>query len=448
MFNNVDNQMSPDKSPNMIKINSGTKRVNNLPLYIICGFILCFFLSMTYLITNKSSSKNSSPDVAQSNQTNTTKMHAQAVIGEYKHGVIPAISEETEVSPLSLNQPINNRSNHKLVNDEEATLQQLPSNEDIERIRRLKIQQMDTAIRAKTKIPVDLPKTMTGTPAISYGVLPADGHSNDPTAIYQAGVAQLQGSNVSRADGLEGNDAPKLVAVSGNLVQAPNNTSDAMKQFASKNQEDRWRLDSSPEAPRTPYELRAGFVLPAILISGINSDLPGQIIAQVAQSVYDTPTGKHLLIPQGSKLVGSYSSEVAYGQSRVLVAWQRITFPDGKAMDIGAMPGADSAGYSGFNDQVNNHYFRIFGSAIMMSAITAGFAYSQDVNEEDDWFAAPTASSELSAALGQQLGDVASQMIAKNLNISPTLEIRPGYRFNVMVTKDITFSKPYQSFDY
>jgi type IV secretory pathway VirB10-like protein len=113
---------------------------------------------------------------------------------------------------------------------------------------------------------------------------------------------------------------------------------------AGSGQGDRWRLDSQPEAPRSPFELRAGFVVPATLISGINSDLPGQIMAQVAQNVYDTPTGKHLLIPQGSRLVGSYSSDVAYGQSRVLVAWQRIVFPDGKAMDIGAMPGADSAG--------------------------------------------------------------------------------------------------------
>jgi type IV secretory pathway VirB10-like protein len=98
-------------------------------------------------------------------------------------------------------------------------------------------------------------------------------------------------------------------------------------------------------------------------------------MAQIAQNVYDTPTGKHLLIPQGSRLVGSYSSDVAYGQARVLVAWQRIVFPDGKAMDIGTMPGADSAGYAGFNDQVNNHYLRVFGSAFLMSGVIAAVSY-------------------------------------------------------------------------
>ena len=168
-------------------------------------------------------------------------------------------------------------------------------------------------------------------------------------------------------------------------------------------------------------------------------------MGQVAQNVYDTATGKYLLIPQGSRLVGQYSSAVAYGQARVLVAWQRIVFPDGKAMDIGSMPGADSAGYAGLNDQVNNHYFRLFASAFLMSGVTAGITLSQP---QQTSATSQTASSALSEALGQQLGQVTAQLIAKNMNIAPTLEIRPGYRFNVMVTKDMTFSKPYQAFDY
>ena len=120
-------------------------------------------------------------------------------------------------------------------------------------------------------------------------------------------------------------------------------------------------------------------------------------------------------------------------------------------MDIGAMPGADSAGYAGFNDLVDNHYLRIFGSALLMSAITAGVQYSQQgdqVTSTGNGFYSQNASSVLSQALGQQLGQTMAQMIRKNMNIAPTLEIRPGYRFNIMVAKDLTFSKPYQSFDY
>ena len=231
------------------------------------------------------------------------------------------------------------------------------------------------------------------------------------------------------------------------LLQTSSNPKNSVAQFQG-GEGDRWRLDSQPEAPRTPYELRAGYVVPATLISGINSDLPGQIMSQVAQNVYDTATGRHLLIPQGSRLVGSYSSDVAYGQARVLVAWQRIIFPDGKAMDIGAMPGADSAGYAGFNDKVNNHYFRLFGSAFLMSGVNAGITLSQDSGSAGTGSDRQRAGDAMSEALGQQLGQVMAQLIAKNMNVAPTLEIRPGYRFNVIVTKDMTFSKPYKSFDY
>ena len=146
--------------------------------------------------------------------------------------------------------------------------------------------------------------------------------------------------------------------------------------------------------------------------------------------------------------MGSYASDVTYGQSRVLIAWQRIIFPDGKALDIGSMPGADSAGYSGFYDQVNNHYLRLFGSAIMMSGVVAGVTLSQDSSNTGSTMSQQRAGDVMSAAVGQQLGQVTAEMIRKNMNTSPTLEIRPGYRFNVIVTKDMTFKTAYRQFDY
>ncbi len=217
-----------------------------------------------------------------------------------------------------------------------------------------------------------------------------------------------------------------------------------MSRFDAAGQEDRWKLDSKPERS-SPYSLLPGFVIPAVMISGINSELPGQITAQVSQDIYDTPIGQHRLIPQGARLVGEYSNDVAYGQRRVLVAWQRIIFPDGKTMDIGAMPGVDALGQSGFNDQVNNHYMRIFGSALLMSAVVAGAAYSQ--RDSGGAFGRQNAGSIMSQSLGQQLGQATTRLMMKNLNIAPTLEIRPGFRFNIVVTKDMVFSKPYQAFN-
>ena len=218
-----------------------------------------------------------------------------------------------------------------------------------------------------------------------------------------------------------------------------------MKQFAG---EKNWTNPASVEAPPVMHIIRTGSVIPATLVGGINSDLPGQIIGQVSQNVYDTPTGKHLLIPQGSRLIGEYSSQVQYGQSRVFVVWQRLVFPDSKALDLGEMPGSSGAGYAGFHDRVNNHYIRIFGSAIMMSAILAGVELTQNDQGYTQGGNQQRMSDALSEALGNQLGGVMAEMLQKNMNIAPTLEIRPGYRFNVMLVKDLVFNGPYSGFDY
>ncbi len=209
---------------------------------------------------------------------------------------------------------------------------------------------------------------------------------------------------------------------------------------------DRWASSSRPEAPLSPFELRAGFVIPGVMITGVSSELPGQIEGQVAQNVFDTATGGFLLIPQGSRLVGSYQSNAAYGQARVLIAWQRVVFPDGKTLDLGAMPGADSAGYAGFSGQVNNHYARVFGSAVMLSLIGAGAEVGSP--QTSTLGQTTTVSQAMSQQLAQQLGATATQMIQKNLSIAPTLKIRPGYRFNVVVTKDLVFQSPYRALDY
>ena len=220
---------------------------------------------------------------------------------------------------------------------------------------------------------------------------------------------------------------------------------DAYSQFAGSPDQDRWALGSEQQAPGTPYELRAGAIIPATLQTGINSELPGQITALVAQDVRDTATGKYVLIPQASRLVGTYGSDVQFGQERVLVAWQRIVWPDGKALDIGAMPGSDGAGYAGFKDLVDTHFWRLFGSALLLSGITGGIAYSQDSQAQANKV---TVGGSMSQALGQQLGQLSEEMIRKQMNVAPTIEIRPGYRFNVQVTKDLTFNGPYQAFDY
>ena len=191
----------------------------------------------------------------------------------------------------------------------------------------------------------------------------------------------------------------------------------------------------------SPYELKRGSVIPATLVTGINSDLPGRITAQVSQNVYDSATGRHLLIPQGSKLFGRYDSNVSFGQNRVLVVWTDIIFPNGSTLQIGGMAGTDAAGYGGFKHRVNNHYLRTFGSAVLVALIGAGtdMMISQDRN------AFGTANSAEDAArrsFAETFGRMSEQTVSRNLNVQPTLEIRPGYRFNVLVDQDIVFPGP------
>ena len=195
-------------------------------------------------------------------------------------------------------------------------------------------------------------------------------------------------------------------------------------------------LPNTREQAASPFEIRAGTVIPAVMVGGVDSDLPGQILGQVRENVYDTATGRYLLIPQGAKLIGTYDNRVTYGQSRVLVVWNRIIFPDGSSLDINGMPGADQGGYAGFYDEVNNHYIRIFGSALLLSLFSAGIQLSQpqpNANSNNVY----SSQQVIAGAIGQQLGNAGLAFIQRGMNLAPTLKIRPGYLFNVMVTKDI-----------
>jgi type IV secretory pathway VirB10-like protein len=209
---------------------------------------------------------------------------------------------------------------------------------------------------------------------------------------------------------------------------------------------DRWTSSGRVEPPPSKYIVQTGWTIPALLLSGMESQLTGMIIGQVASDVFDSPSGRYLLIPKGSRLVGEYSNAISFGQSRIFVAWQRLVFPNGNTLDMGAMEGADGSGEAGFHDTVNNHFLTIFGSALLMSAFTAGVTISQPQNSA--YNGNESASGALSQALGQQLGTATSQLLERNLSVPPTLKIRQGYRFNVVVVKDLIFNSEYHVPNY
>lgn len=184
----------------------------------------------------------------------------------------------------------------------------------------------------------------------------------------------------------------------------------------------------------SPYVVQAGTVIPAALITGIKSDLPGQITAQVTEHVYDSPTGSHLLIPQGARLIGQYDSQVAFGQSRVLLVWNRLIMPDGSSIVLERLQGADTQGFSGLEDEVDYHWGQLFKAAALSTLLGIGTELSSD--DESDIASAIRESAQDSAS------DIGQQIVGRQLNIQPTLTIRPGFPVRIIVNRDLVM-KPY-----
>jgi len=192
-------------------------------------------------------------------------------------------------------------------------------------------------------------------------------------------------------------------------------------------------LDSQLQPAVSEKEILAGTVIPAILTHSLNSDLPGIVNAIVSQDVYDSITHSHIVIAKGTKLNGIYDSNLSFGQEGLAVVWNRLVFSDGSTFDIGSMTGADQGGNSGFRDKVNNHYGRTFGSAILVALIGSGMQLSQPKGNSNS---GNDARETITANVAQQTGNTAQGVLNKTLNVQPTVTIKAGYRFNVMVNKD------------
>jgi type IV secretion system protein TrbI len=200
------------------------------------------------------------------------------------------------------------------------------------------------------------------------------------------------------------------------------------------------RKTVSPERlanPASRYVVQAGAVIPAALVTGLRSDLPGQVTAQVTENVYDSPTGKYLLIPQGSKLVGVYDSQISFGQDRVLLVWTRLLMPNGRSIVLERQPGADTQGFAGLEDEVDHHWSRLLMAAALSTVLGVGAELGATNNDS----AIVTA---LRRGSTDSLNQTGQQVVRRNLNVQPTITIRPGYPVRVIVNRDLVLA-PYQS---
>lgn len=199
------------------------------------------------------------------------------------------------------------------------------------------------------------------------------------------------------------------------------------------------RRTTSPDrlsSPASPFVLQAGAMIPAALLTGVRSDLPGQVIAQVTENVFDSVSGRFLLIPQGARLVGTYDSQVAFGQNRVLLAWTRLILPNGRSLVLEKLPAGDSQGYAGLQDRVDRHWGTIFGAAVLSTVLGIGAQLGQHDHENEILDA-------LRFGAAGTFNQVGQQAVGKALGVPPSIAIRPGAPVRVMVTRDLVL-EPYR----
>lgn len=408
----------------------GMKRLNRMPLFFGIGILVLFLAVLVYGLSSRglrfgqqNPNENGSGTPASTFADQLKRGVKDGIIGDREDQPpvfqpTPVPQQEVAARPLELEiktEPSEPRRS-RMESDEEWNARML--REQREQIFREQQRQRMASFQAKGAA-YDSPLKIDITDAAAQG--PAS-------------------SGARQANGAAGEGSQDLYAAAlraGAAGQVDQNGQASKEDFFNADIKDLGYLPNRVVPQQSRYELKRGSVIPATLITGINSDLPGRITAQVSQNVYDSATGHFMLVPQGTKLFGRYDSKVSFGQNRALVIWTDIIFPNGSTLQIGGMAGTDSEGYGGFKDKVDNHYLRTFGSAALVAFIGTGIDMSMP--QSSTLATQDTASDAARRNFAETFGRVAEHTISKNLNVQPTIMIRPGYRFNVLVDQDIIF---------
>lgn len=429
----------PDDSPDLLSRppsrGPGVRRLNRVPLFIVIGLVVLVLLILVYTAATRGQRAQMDASDAEG-EGQVTASAPPELAGSQEAGAIPAAVVGPTIDPTT-GAVVGPDGMMPGGPPQQVMVQQRPPNPYDQDWARYHQQRLQVAQTREGEF-------MSALNAPSSVQLASTQGNATPDAAALGGLAGMQGMAGAGVPGAPG--APGAGMGAGGGAGAPDNDSEfngqqAKREFINNRTRESNYSPAVRMAAVSPFEMKAGTVIPAVMLGGVNSDLPGQILGQVSENVYDTKTGRHLLIPQGSRLVGTYDNGVTMGQNRVLVVWKRVIFPDASSLDLDFMPGADQGGYGGFRDRVNNHYGKTFASALMLSLFSAGIQISQPRNQSvlDN----PTYGQTAAGAVGQQLGVAGSQIMQRNLRIQPTLEIRPGYRFNVTVTKDLVI-QPWQ----
>ncbi|MDI7864964.1 IncP-type conjugal transfer protein TrbI [Rhizobiaceae bacterium n13] len=414
----------------------GMRRLNRLPIIIAIIIILAFLGIVVVGLSWRGLSSNRGNDLDSASSTPAASFGDQLKRG-VTDGIIgePDIRENLQPSPIVIEKE----------QPREPMIERLPEARDTRRMRlepeeeweaRLKREQDEQYIREAQR------QRMARLQAQATAL-------DSPLKVN---VSEVQKNGVDeRTDGRQSSrlafsntsDLFATAMKSGLMGQNIDPNGQATKEdFFNQDIKDLGYLPNQIVPQVSRFELKRGSVIPATLVTGLNSNLPGRITAQVSQNVYDSATGYRLLIPQGSKLFGRYDSKMSFGQERVLVVWTDLIFPNGSTLQIGGMAGTDAQGNSGFRDKVDRHLWRTFGSAALVAVIGTGIDMS--LPESSTLAMQDTASDAARRNFAESFGRLAEQTILKNLSVQPTIQIRPGYQFNVLVDQDIVFPSIYR----
>jgi type IV secretion system protein VirB10 len=279
----------------------------------------------------------------------------------------------------------------------------------------------------------------------SFAQLPVSSRPSDGSEIAQmAALTQAisgRETNQNAPAVLSRSEAASSTPGISDLEYDAQNNQSAKAAFLSQRQKPSDYLTSARSTPMSPYELKAGWEIPAVLEQSLNSDLPGDVKALVSSNVFDTATGRYLLIPQGARLIGKYDSRISYGQDGVQVTWNRIIFPDASSIDIDGMAGLDDHGNSGLRYDVDHHYKRLLGFTALTSAFSVAFSLSQRTTQSTLTY--PSVGSTAASSVGRDLSETGASITRRNLNVQPTIKVPSGYKFTVRVNRDILFDAPY-----
>ncbi|PPJ49181.1 conjugal transfer protein TrbI [Rhizobium sp. KAs_5_22] len=416
----------------------GIQRLNRLPIFAVIGLaILCLGIiiyglsSRGFLLRQEGGAEAGSRAAASSFADQLKRGVADGIIGD------PEPTPLQTPAPIVVGAPATNDSPFPspVQAEAEPTDAQSSQQAEAEWLARLEREQHEQLLRERHR------QQMARFQARSAAL-------ESPLKIDLDGLALQSTAGVNPAPGALGTQLGNTTGLDPAALQAAlaaanqdQNQQSAKEDFINRRDNSPGFLANSQVPPSSPFELKRGSVIPATLMTGINADLPGRVTAQVSHNVYDTATGNHLLVPQGARLLGRYDSKVSFGQSRVLVVWTDIILPDGSTLQIGAMTGTDAEGFGGFHDRVDRHTMRTFGSAALIALIGAGMDMA--LPEEAGLTATTSASDAARRSFSETFGRVIEGSLSKNLNVQPTLSIRPGYQFNVLVDQDLTFLRSF-----